>query len=492
MSVIMLSGMFFCVSTASAQYTRTDHFDAAVLTLHRCTAPSNTGEQHALIVSLRALNDQTLRPFFLSLTKSTNWSSRVDGMLGLAELSTGRNIDIKLLNQLSIEDRSTVLRNAVGFRLIRPETIREILKTKDLPLLDLVVLNAELHRIGEKFPGTGLENAVTDPSDEISGLAAALLLEIGNDSPWKIFAAQLATRSPEIRNVAIQELARAAQLYCIRASIAPIVEIVQDPSYTVPTRMIVTGAALALDPVIGRTEWRKFTAQERGQSAVVRAGLQLMSQEKIAEVGLGSSLRNGEPLVEAIADAIEANASGDPNALASALEVVIDRANRPSAEWAVRRAASLPPPLAAQVWKHLLVWFLTAPANTTAISGVVLDCASRLALVDTDTIESLIKVAANERQLQEILILALCNAASPQAAAVAERVRGTLSRRGDALAILAIARGKPTLAPDLLQELGIVAAGGGDLDPTLLVQAAWLFARHSGRADQALLKIENK
>jgi hypothetical protein len=492
MRLILLGGMLCFGSMASAQYTRTDHFDAAVLTLQRCTASSNTGEQHALIVSLRALNDQTLRPFFQSLTKSASWSSRVDGILGLAELSARRDIEISLLNQLSAEDRSTVLRNAVGFRLIQPETIREILKIKDLPLLDVVVLNAELHRVGEKFSGSGLETAVTDPSDEISGLAAALLLETGNESPWKIFTAQLATRSPEIRNVAIQELARAVQLYCIRASIAPIVQIVQDPSYTVPTRMIVTGAALALDPAIGRTEWRKFTAQERGQSAVVRAGLQLMSQEKIGEAGLGSSLRNGEPLVEAIADAIEANASGDPNALASALEVVIDRANRPSAEWVVKRAASLPPPLAAQVWKHLLVWFLTAPANTTALSTVILDCASRLALVDAGTIENLIRLSETERQFQEILILALCNAATPEAATVAERVRGSLSRRGDALAILAVARGKPTLAPDLLRELGIVAAGGGDLDPTLLVQSAWLFARHSGKADQALLQIQNK
>lgn len=361
-----------------------------------------------------------------------------------------------------------------------------------MPLLDLVVLNAELNRKGEKFLGTGLAKAVTDHSDEISGLAAALMLESGNDAGWKIFAAQLATRSPEIRNVAIQELTRAVQLYCIRASIAPIVEIVQDPSYTVPTRMIVNGAALALDPAIGQREWRKFTTQERGQSALVRAGLQLMSQEKTIEAGMGSSLRNGEPLVEAIADAIEANASGDPKALAGALEVVIDRANRPAAEWAVKRAASLPPPLAAQVWKHLLVWFLTAPPNTSALSSVVLDCASRLALVDTGAIENLITVAANERQLQEILILALCNTATPEAAAVAERVRGSLSRRGDALAILAIARGKPTLTPDLLRELGIVAAGGGDLDPTLLVQSAWLFARHSGKADQALLQIQNK
>ncbi len=487
-----MSGMFFCGSTASAQYTRTDHFDAAVLTLKRCTASSNTGEQHALIVSLRALNDQSLRPFFNSLTKSTSWSSRVDGILGLAELSANRDIAVALVNQLSVEDRSTVLRNAVGFRLIQPETIREILKTKDLPLLDLVVLNAELHRKGEKFIGTGLDKAVSDPSDEISGLAAALLLEAGNVEAWKIFTAQLATRSPEIRNVVIQELTRAVQLYCIRKSIAPIVEIVQDPSYTLPTRMIVNGAALALDPVIGQKEWRKFTTQERGQAALVRAGLQLMSQENNIEAGLGSSLRNGEPLVEAIADAIEANASGDSKALAAALEVVIDRANRPSAEWAVKRAASLPLPLAAQVWKHLLVWFLTAPPNTSALSGVILDCASRLALVDTGAIENLIKVSTDERQFQEILILSLCNAATPEAAAVAERVRGSLSRRGDGLAMLAIARGKPALAPDLLRELGIIAAGGGDLDQTLLVQSAWLFARHSGKTDQALLQIQNK
>lgn len=93
---------------------------------------------------------------------------------------------------------------------------------------------------------------------------------------------------------------------------------------------------------------------------------------------------------------------------------------------------------------------------------------------------------------KKFLVLSLCNAATPEAAAVAERVRGSLSRRGEGLAMLAIARGNPALAPELLRELGIIAAGGGDLDQTLLVQSAWLFARHSGKADQALLQIENK
>jgi hypothetical protein len=55
--------------------------------------------------------------------------------------------------------------------------------------------------------------------------------------------------------------------------------------------------------------------------------------------------------------------------------------------------------------------------------------------------------------------------------------------------VLAIARGESKLDDATLKELGIIGAGGGDLDPTLLVQAAWLFARHSARADQALAQV---
>ncbi len=477
-------------SSAFSQYNRTDHFDGAVSTLRRCASPSSAGEHHALIVSLRSLRDPTLRPFFESLTRSSHWSSRVDGILGLAELSTPNDIDAKLVLALpAIEDRSTAIRNAVGLRLLQPATILELLKSADLPRLDRVVLNAELHRQGMKMEGSGLEDAAADPSDEIAGLATALLMESGNTVQWDRFAERLKTRSPEVANAAMQELGRAVLLYSVRAPIARIAETTGGDTYALPTRMIVTGSALALDPALGQREWRKLVEKERGQAALVRAGLQLMSQISGVEPGNGSVLRNGEPLVEAIADAIDANASGDPVALATALEVVIDRANRPSAEWAVKRAAGLPPLLAARVWRHLLTYFLTAPFNTPALSGSVLDCATRLAMVDAGAIETMIKSAADERQVQEIFILALCNASTPEAADVAARMRGSLSRRGDALAILAVARGRPTLEPELLTDLGIAAAGGGDLDPTLLVQAAWLFARHSGRGEQALSQI---
>lgn len=480
-------------SSAFTQYTRTDHFDAALATLRRCASSAGTGDHHALIVSLRALNDPSLRPFFESLTRSTHWSSRIDGILGLAELSTPREIDPQLIQSLaSVEDRSTAIRTGVGLRLLSPAAIQALLKGPDLPTLDRVVLNAELHRLGGTASDTGLRAAVADPSDEIAGLAAALLLERGDPSAWETFVTRISLRAPELRNAGMQELARAMLLYSIRAPIKSLIQLVQGDAYTMQTRMIANGSALILEPKLGQAQWKVFTAKERSQSALLRAGLQAMAQENHIEAGMGSSIRNGEPLIEAIADAIEANASADPKALATALEVVIDRANRQSAEWAVKRASGLPTALAAQVFEHLLTLFLSAPANTPALGPVVLDCASRLALINPSGLEGLINRSGDEPQLQETLILALCSAASPETAGVAGRVRGMLTRRGDALAVLAIARGSQSITPECLIALGSVAAGGGDIDQTLLVQAAWLFARHSGRTDKALAQMQPK
>lgn len=475
---------------AQAQYPRTDHFDGSVATLQRCVLPSEKREHHALIVSLRALKDPALKPFFEALTRSADWSSRVDGILGLAELSPTRDIDPALVERLaSTEDRSTALRNAVGFRLMTPTTIRRLLELPDLPTLDRVVLNAELHRVGEKVDTDTLRAATVDASTEVAALACALLIAPDGPEAWNAFETRLDRETPDSKNLVMQELSRAVLLYRITDAVAPMLRLSRGEAYSAPTRMMVNGTALALAPKAGQEAWKQFAQSERSQSALVRCGLQLLAQTTAIDPGLGSAIRNGEPLVEAIADAIEANAGGDPEAIASALNVVIDRANRQSAEWSVIRAAELPPAQGAKVWRHLLDRFLEAPDNTLALSAVVLESARRLAASDPVGLESLVASSKAEPQVQEILVLALCDAATPGAAAVARRVRGPLTRRGEALAVLAIARGEPTIDDATLKELGIIGAGGGDLDPTLLVQAAWLFARHGGRADEALSQV---
>jgi len=472
---------------AAAQYGRTDHIEGAISTLKRCALPTPRGDHHTLIVALRALEDPTLASFYESLLKSPDWRSRVDGILGLAELSKERDLNLDLVLALpNSEDRSTVIRAAIGFELLKPKNLRTLLEQPSLPPIDALVICGELHRQGQTFPASAVRPLCADPADDIAGLASLLLAETGDDSAWSGFVERWAGRSDELRNSTLQELARVSLLYRLKSSIRNLGDLARRPNITAATLMMVNATALALEPKLGARMWLTFVERERSQAMLLRAGLQLLAHPAACEPGLGAKLRNGEPLVDSIADAIDASAGGDPDAMASALEVVIDRANKSSAEWAIRRAGSLPPPQATRVWKHLIDVFLGAPTNAMALSPVVLDAATRLAESNPALLEPLIVRAADERQVQEVLLLALCNTSSPSSADVAERVRGSLSRRGDALALLTIARGRTELTPEIRRDLGIVAAGGGDLDQSLLAQAAWLFVKSSGKQDSAL------
>jgi len=484
---VLTALLFGSCPRASAQYGRTDHIDGAISTLKRCALPTPRGDHHTLIVALRALEDPSLAPFYEALLKSPDWRSRIDGILGLAELSKERDLNIdQVLALPTAEDRSTAIRAAIGFELLKPKGLRALLEEPNLPPVDALVICGELHRQGQPFPATPLRALCADPADEVAGLASLLLMESGDDSAWKAFVDRWSKRSDEVRNGTLQELSRVALLYRLKSSVRGLGDLTLTPNINAATRMMANATALGLEPQVGARMWSAFVEQERSQALLLRAGLQMLAHEAACEAGLGAKLRNGEPLVDAIADAIDASAGGDPDAMASALEVVIDRANKTSAEWAIRRAATLPPPQSTRVWKHLIDVFLGAPSNAMALSPVVLDAATRLAEVNPQLLEPMIRSADRERQVQEVLLLALCNAKSPASADVAEKVRGQLSRRGDALALLAIARGRSELSPQVRGDLGIVAAGGGDLDQSLLAQAAWLFVKSSGKQENAL------
>jgi len=487
---VVATALLWPPTYASAQYGRTDHVDGAISTLKRCSLPTPQGDHHTLIVALRALEDPALAPFYEALLKSPDWRSQIDGILGLAELSKDRDLNIDLVRALpNAEDRSTAIRAAIGFELLKPKTLRALLDDPNMPSVDALVICGELHRQRQPFPAHAVRATAADPADDIAGLASLLLMESGDESAWKAFVERWATRSDEIRNATLQELARVALLYRLKSSVRGLGELARKPDIRAATLMMVNATALGLEPNLGAQMWSTFVQRERSQALLLRAGLQLLAHEAACEAGFGAKLKNGEPLVDAIADAIDASASGDADAMASALEVVIDRANKTSAEWAIRRAASLPMPQATRVWKHLIDTFLGAPANAMALSPVVLDAATRLAESNPALLEPMIRRAENERQAQEVLLLALCNASSAESADVAEKVRGQLSRRGDALALLAIARGRGELTPQIRSDLGIVAAGGGDLDQSLLAQAAWLFVKSSGKQDAALQQM---
>ena len=61
--------------------------DAAVLSLRQAVTSQDSGVQHTLLVSLRALKDPAMKPIFEALLKAPQPPMRIDGFLGLAEIA---------------------------------------------------------------------------------------------------------------------------------------------------------------------------------------------------------------------------------------------------------------------------------------------------------------------------------------------------------------------------------------------------------------------
>lgn len=499
---IALACALGCALTARAapQYERTGHYDAALTSLGRAVVPVGTGQHHALLVSLRSLRDPQLKPLFDALVHSPDFTTRMHGILGIAEL-TDAGVDPALVASLgTTADRSTALRSAISLRLVPPQTAIELLKLPDLSALDRAALSAELFRMGKPIDPEVVRPALSDPSDEVAGLGAMLMLQAGDRGPWSAFVDRLMTRPAEIRNAVAGELGKAALTYRLVAAVPPLLALASRDGFAVPTRMAVNAAALSLDRDAGIAAWRDIIATDRAQSTLMRAGLQMLAHEGAVPTEVVLSLRNGDALIQAIIDAIVSCSGTDPDAAAASLEALIATGNRQAMEWAMRRGSMLPPKAAARV----LAAMFAACARPDAVAPVrmmSLDAATRLAKAEPSAVVALLKGAAIDETAREILLLGMLSAMSDepvlaespdftaQAIEAAKAARVGATRRAESLALLLQARVSPEIDQETLRALGIVAAGGGAIDPTLQVQAAWLFIRHSGRGNDALTQL---
>ena len=487
---------------AAPQYERTAPYDAAVSHMRKAIEPVGSGQHHALLISLRSLRDPQLRGLFESLTNSSDFTSRVDGILGLAELSPDTGVDPVLLGRFSSrEDRSAAIRSAIGLKLVTTKSALELLKIDDLTGLDRAALAGELFRLGTPIDTALLKDALNDPSDEVAGLGAMLMLQAGDRSAWSRYVDRLMARDESVRNAVVGELGKAALAYQLKAAVPALLALVSRDGFRIPTRMVINGAALSLDREAGIAAWREIIASDRSQPTLVRAGLQMLAHEGRVPEPVIVLLRNDDELVEDIISAIIACAGTDPDAAAASLERLVASGNRQAVEWAMRRASTLPSAAAARVLTSVFRAG-TGRDATPPLRAMALDAAGRLAKADPSAVVTLLRENAGSSGVQELLLLGMIGAVSDQAlnaqdpalvaeaAAACTAVQGTSSRRAESLALLLLARtSQGTLDAETLRALGTVAAGGGDLDPTLQVQAAWLFVRHSGRGEQALAQL---
>jgi hypothetical protein len=507
-STLVASLLAACALTTSAlgQYKPTTPWDAAIRELRLATTTANDGSHHMRLVALRQLRDPTLRPLFQSLVQGSHWTIQIDGILGLAELDPKSLVDPFLLGQLKGEnDRSTAIGAACGLDMVGLEQAQTMLGWDDLAPRDRVLLQAELFRRGGSPDLDRLRTLSDHRNDEVSGVATLLVATITKDQAGvEKFRTRFGALQPRERAMVLNSLAEASSRFDLVGASPFLHGTLQDAALGTEPRLATIAALLNLDPPLGYAAWKEAVERDPNQLSRVRLAILALNAQRGLPKDAAAPLRHvpsgetPEPLLTKLADAIDAlGADGTAvNADATrALPALVQTKHRASLAAVLETAKRLGSDAQRATYEAFadLISGRERGSLPAAVGQLSVDAVSRLGSMDPAAVGQRIEKAssgeAEDIRLQELLLLALLQTNTKEAATVAMQLRPKVSRRGAAMALLLHARFADQLEKAEVDELGIIASGGWSLDPSLEMQAAWLYARHSGRADEAIATI---
>jgi hypothetical protein len=484
----LLPSLLVLATAGRAPAQRFDPTEASILALRQAVTFQPSGVQHPRLVALRALKDPTLAPVFEGLLESPDPPLRIDGFLGLSELDTQRGADPERLRKLGDPAlRTVVITECLGLGLLKADGIRTMLAWDDLTPYDRTLLVAELNRLGQPWELAMLRDAPDTTLAEVQGLAALLALQKGDDAKWKAFVARLSEASASDRIDLVARLGDAARHYGFTAAAGPLLDLTRTSRDR--DRIAAIAAALRLVPSSGRASLLELARSDRSTRNLVQCGLLMLAADSAMQPEDFESIRNGEGLPDAIAEAGSRwlTKGADPSEAMATLMISV---NRPVSEWAVRQAGKLEGAARKRVLLQAIDRLDTI--DQPSMHDKLIAAIAAAQLLGSDPAELLTRATreGGRTEVPEVIIAAMCDANTPESAAFARMVRGKLAQRGESMALVTLAKASPTLSANELQELGRVAGGGGRVDEPIAMQAAWLYLRHANRLAQATPRLK--
>ncbi len=489
-ATLIVATLLVCTTVARAQYARATPYETSVTQLQKALSPSTTGIQHFRWVSLRLLADPAMNPLFEYLTKSQDIGLRVDGFMGMALVSADKSLNAQQVNQLKDPAlRRLLITEALGLDLLKPAALNSFLLEPDLTNYERALLVAELHRQGQPWDKSLLLNAASDDASEVAGLASMLLLERADTNAWLGFTQKCATLPIDEQAELLAQLANAARQYRITAALEPLLAITAQS--TGAERAAVIIAAVSLSPTTGQNIVLEKIKTDRTQSNLVKMGLLMLSSKTGFQASDFELLRNGDPLVEVMVNAGVAMRSPSSNQ-AAALGALLENGNRSTSEFVLSLAATLPNDISLPLLLETLNRIAKGKSLASADQIVTLLAVQQLLRIPQAHPELLkLTLASMDKNIElvETIMSVVADSSNADAAAFARSIRGKLPRRGESMALLALAKNFTPLTAEEIAELGSIASGGGKVNDSLQIQAAWLYLKYANQEKDAITKL---
>lgn len=461
-----------------------DQLDAVVDVLVSSLRPDPDGRHHANLMSLRMLADPSLVPLFEALRESPDWTTRVDAILGLAEAGGTRSIRPEHVTALATErDRGAVVLSAIGLDLIDTRSARELLSAEGIPPLEHLILLAMAREPGMPVADPEfLRSRTGNASLSEDGMASLLLMASGDTSAWLAFSQRLSPLPVEQREAVATEVARSLVAYRLPECAPALARLAWELELPLASERTVVATLLALDDPGAMDAWRHLMRRSVERRDRVRNALTL-----IAEGPDEGALREDDAfgaddeLMAALRESMLRRDTVEERV--SHVAALVRLGHVPSAQAAAILADRLSGPTAMPIWKAILEAAL-GERSSAALRGVASQAATAMARHDPEALVDL--AIGTPESFRLACLMALLRADTAQAAQATQPLRAGLGRKGEALAVLALANQGGELAPEDRATLTRAALGGADLDPVLQVQAAWIAAMRAGRTDRVI------
>lgn len=509
---LALLTLIVCTAASNAATREPTIHDEIARQLQRSFAAGATGTARgaAAISALRSLRDDKLRALFADMASSERPGQRVEGILGLAELSPDGQVNLGLIGELqSPAEQALVMLESLATGRLADSNIEAILSWPKLdPRLELA-LRAHLLGVGKPLDAERALVLAKDPDPLSAALAETLLLHAGDAAASGRALAIIRKLEPGQRG----------------SVIGPIIETVAREKLTGAAPLIVSllseiqtegGRAEALEALMrvstgeGTTRWQslwKAAAEPADQIRLALVALEVGDQtdKSILDTLASSAV---EPPAS-IGRALLAMRTPDAPETADALVALVKQDHAPSTLWALGATKKLPQAASLQLLSGMIQWGAADREPHEGVPRVVFEAAWRIAELDATALSAPLTKACAEKDaaLSEAILGGLMRAGTRPVwdPAAPPAFPG---RTAQAMALLYEARlaglkpgvdpskPGPILSgggfpddPERAERLRQIALGWGSLPEAYRGIAAWLALCQDGKDREALTRL---
>ncbi|MCC7204331.1 MAG: hypothetical protein IT441_04580 [Phycisphaeraceae bacterium] len=486
---------------------------AAVRLMQGCLTPTADGRYHRLLRALRHLEDPGLAPIYEWLFESSNPTLKIHGLLGLAEASPRRQVDLSRLQRVSDQ---VVLGQLIGAALdthmLGEEQIQQVMGWTNLDVGIKVVLSLELMARGRPVDMPALSAAMHVASLSERSMAGLVAAAAGDRSGLERLTELNASEDPQRETVQTM-LLRSVIRMDFRVAGPWSLGLSRDESQPARLRLLALQTALRLGEPDAPEYFNQWFSRETDPAGRIRMAVLIMQAAPwMSEGDFNVLTRADEPLLAQVGRASEAMAlAGPPTAPVIAatqpmtampvdrrtlnVEPVINLIGmqHPVVNIALLTYANDFAPSSAQVplWRVMLGSIQGPDRNRASRLELAVEAAEALAeqkpAEAAPVLAELMTGAGREAaMMQRVALLGLVRIKSRAAVdilrALEETAPGGLEDpTARWLAVIIDARHRDEIDPAELERLGVIVRGGANLEDTLRLQAAWLYLKHTGQ-----------